>query len=78
MVYMKNNFSLEEQITKLYEQAKNDGFATNLELSDEFFKLSELRDISKKERDFVLDMSVYLGDDEESRGYDFNPEEFIY
>jgi len=75
---MKNHVSLKEQITKLYERAKKDDFATNLELSDEFFKLLELKNISQKERDFVLDMSVYLGDDEESRGYDFNPEQFIY
>ncbi len=75
---MENKVSLAKQITKLYNQAKSKDFATDLELSDAFFKLSELKDISKKERDFVLDMSVYLGDDEESRGYNFNPEEFIY
>lgn len=59
---------------KLFSASKKEGFEMNIPLSDCFFMLSELTNISDLQRDFALNMSTHLALDSDSRDPLFNAE----
>ena len=58
----------------LFATSKKEGFKMNIPLSDCFFMLSELTNISDLQRDFALNMSTHLALDSDSIDPLFNAE----
>lgn len=61
-------------LNNLFAKARKSGFIIDIPLSDCFFLISELTNATQSERDFALDMSLYLSENEDTRGPEFNPE----
>ncbi len=76
---ISNGTPLHEIIENLIQQAKLDGYQVDKRLSDVFFVLSELLNLSKEYRDLTLDTSILLSEDAESRtDINFDPEILFY
>ena len=64
-------------LESLYDLAKTENFVVSIPLSNCFFIISELATISQAERDFALNMSIFLSEDADSRDLTFSPVDIL-
>jgi hypothetical protein len=63
--------SAKDLLEKLFIKSKAEKFSVDIPLSDCFFLVSELTEITIPQRDFALDMSIHLSEESDSRDPSF-------